>query len=155
MLFICLPDILHFWVAADSFAIPQHDSLTGSLLIYSHISVLGHLWEILSLDHNSKLRDPQSCAALRQGIKKHEQRWTLDDTSGPKSFVNTNNLNSNNHSSRMLDPDSLLMTNLTWFPWPSRLWLFFAPSSLYPGSLGTLASHWQLPCAWLTCLLND
>lgn len=30
----------------------------------------------------------------------------------------------------MLDPNSLLMTNLTWFPWPSRPWLFFALSSL-------------------------
>lgn len=33
------------------------------------------------------------------------------------------------HSSRSVDPNSLVMINLTWFPWPVRPWLLFAPSS--------------------------
>lgn len=73
------------------------------------------------------------------GAKINEQRWPLDDTMGPRCFVITNNLNQQQSPEQNADSDSFPTTNLTWFPWPSRLWLFFAPSFLYLGSLGTLA----------------
>lgn len=60
------------------------------------------------------------------GSKISKERWTLADSMGP-SFVIPNNLIKCIHSSRSVDPNSLVMINLTWFPWPVRPWLLFAP----------------------------
>lgn len=127
MLFMCLPNILHLWVATDSFKIPWHDCW---LALCSFMHIFQCVCERFSAETLHKIHNPTSWL-----------QWPL--------------MNPGNHLSRTLDPDSLLMTDVTWFPWPSKLWLFFALLSLYLGSLGRLARHWQLPCAWLTCLLND
>lgn len=47
------------------------------------------------------------------GAKTNEQRWPLDDTMGPRSFVITNNFNQRQSPEQNTDSDSLLTTNLT------------------------------------------